>query len=71
MLTFFIIRSRVIQDFTVLDSPEEQVVLDNINLETYETFCLDVEEEGETVALICDCSDQRPCVSVCTNIRSD
>ena len=68
-------RSRVIRDFILLDSPEEQVVLDTTNHETFEKFCLDVLEDGggggETVAVICDCSDQRPCVSVCSNTRSD
>ena len=60
---FFIVRSRVIRDFILLDSPREQVVLDNTNHETFERFCIDVLAGGETVAVICDCSDQRPCVS--------
>ena len=60
---FFIVRSRVIRDFILLDSPGEQVVLDNTNHETFERFCIDVLAGGETVAVICDCSDQKPSVS--------
>ena len=69
-----IIRTRVITDFILLVSPEEQVLLDNNNQETFERFCLDAhggDGGGETVGVVCDCSDQRPCVSVCSNTRSD
>ena len=63
--------SRLVHNFTNLNSDEEQVLFDGSTMETHDHYCIDVVKTNtsfNTVGLVCDpCTNQKPCVSVCTN----
>ena len=66
--------SRLIYNFTNLNTDMEQVLLDSLTLTTHEHYCIDVAHDGSiqrTVGLVCDpCTDERPCVSICSGTKN-
>ena len=63
--------SRLVYNFTNLNSEEEQVLLDSSTLTTHDHYCIDVvkyEDKFLTVSMVCDpCSEELPCMSSCVN----
>ena len=70
-------KRRIVGDFTHLNSANEKHLLDVLNGATYDNFCIDNvdyndDDNATTVAMICDtCSDEDPCVSICSDSRFD
>ena len=67
--------SRLVYNFTNLNSEEEQVLFDSNTLTTHDQYCIDAVKTNQkytTIGLVCDpCTPENPCVSVCTKAAKE